>query len=149
MSFSNCSLMSWCKFDESDHGHHKRCKCGFRFNCFSGPIQYCDTPDTCTKCCLEQNHHTKKCSGCGRDVPVSCRGICFEMSNDVCRDCQCCSICETPYYKTKAGYQEQNSICGDCWEKSKQRVKCSRRKCKRYVVVHDTADHYCGHPMCK
>lgn len=158
MSHSSCSAYSWCKYttyySHPETGHHQRCSCGYRFSCGTKSNEYCDTPYTCTQCCLKAKHKTTMCRSCKRDVPVSCRGICFEIQNGICRDCMRCSECNIPYYKTKTGYEERDSICSDCWRQAERQVACSRRKCKRYVTINTHVDNpddeqWCGHSRCK
>jgi hypothetical protein len=159
-SNSSCSAGSYCQHTKytGKSGHHERCanSCGFRFNCWTEPTEFCDTKHICTRCCITLVHKTRKCIKCSKDIPVSCKGICFTMNNDgVCRDCNICSRCNIPHYKTSSGLESQDvlNVCETCYKRHNIQVKCAVRKCKRRIcintlLVDENAEYFCGHRCC-
>jgi hypothetical protein len=161
MSHSSCSAYSYCNYssylgNNRKKGHHPRCECGYRFNCFTAnPYEYCKIDKyKCTKCCIASMHKTKQCSECKKLIGVSCYDVCFDMIGTVCKDCNKCTNCGIPFYLTEEGYEFYPGICEICYKDNDRQVKCGKKKCKRYVtinlLIHDENDtFYCDHPQCK
>lgn len=155
-----CSAGSWCRYSSylgknRKKGYHPTCECGFRFNCFSTSHEYCKIKEyKCTKCCIASMHKSKKCSECHKDVGVSCHDICFDIIGTKCKDCDKCTVCDIPFYKTEHNINYCKGVCQTCYEKNDKQVKCYKRKCKRYIKINllfddPNAKYPCHHPMCK
>lgn len=153
---STCSMLSGCEHTSYAGltGHHERCECGFRFNCMSKPHQYCEKLNICTNCCIKQMHRYETCKECNQKIAISCKGIAFDITDGICRDCQICTICMIPYYKTNDGIEYEKGVCQSCYELNTRIVECSKRKCKRRITINllnddQNNEYYCNHPCCK
>jgi hypothetical protein len=113
-SGSSCSDYSYCKHTKyyGNGGHHKKCECGFRFNCHVKPHDNCKRDEyKCRRCCIKSVHNTMRCIDCNDVIVLSCMGDYlnyfgeFVHNEKRCEECKTCNHCGIQFYKTEHGYE--------------------------------------------